>query len=52
MQTKLVVTLTSLIEPPKSFGQPEQVTLVPEAEQAPHPAGQAVMVVVPLTLLE
>lgn len=47
-----MVTLTSLIEPPKSPGQAEQVTLVPEIEQAAHPAGHAVIVVVPLTLLE
>jgi hypothetical protein len=40
VQVKEVVTVVSLTAPPKSTGQPEQVTLVPEREQAAHPVGQ------------
>jgi hypothetical protein len=39
VQANYVVTVASLIAPPKSEGQAEQVTLVPANEQAPHPVG-------------
>jgi hypothetical protein len=34
-----VVTFTSLIDPPKSYGHEEQVTLVPVKEHVAHPVG-------------
>lgn len=52
VQVKLVVTVISLIAPPKSPGQDEQVTL-PELEaQAAHPVGHATKVTVVFTLFE
>lgn len=47
---KAVVIAASLTAPPKSPGHPEQVTLVPEREHAPHPVGHGKIETVVLTL--
>lgn len=48
MHAKLVVTVVSLIAPPKSAGQAVQVTLVEKVQDA-QPVGQALRVTVVLT---